>query len=82
MINVGFPDELSDEALRSEQCATCTELDAGLIGSKSDNVYTLSTTLLPYSGKDKQDSPKDAYKFSLSKLQIFVEEAFGLLVSK
>jgi hypothetical protein len=73
---------LSDEALRSEQCATCTELDAGLIGSKSDNAYTLSTTLLPYSGKDKQDSPKDAYNFSLSKLQLFIEEAFGLFVSK
>ncbi len=35
LINVVFSDELSDEALRSEQCATHAELDAGLVGSKS-----------------------------------------------
>ncbi len=35
LINVVFSDELADESLRSEQCATCTELDAGLVGSKS-----------------------------------------------
>jgi hypothetical protein len=36
-----------------------------------DNVYTLSTTLLTlYSGKDKQNSSKDAYNFFLSQLCI------------
>jgi hypothetical protein len=30
-----FLDALSDEALRSEQCAMHAELDAGLVGSKS-----------------------------------------------
>jgi hypothetical protein len=35
LINGAFSDELSDEALRGEQCATCTKLDAGLVGFKS-----------------------------------------------
>jgi hypothetical protein len=38
-----------------------------------DNAYSLSTTLpIPFSGKDKQNSSKDAY---------YIEQAFGLLVS-
>jgi hypothetical protein len=35
LINVFFSDELSDDNLRREQCATRAELDAGLVGSKS-----------------------------------------------
>lgn len=49
----------------------------------ADNACTFLTTLLiPYSGKDKQDSFKDAYDFFLSQLHIHTEQAFGLLVSK
>jgi hypothetical protein len=35
LINVAFSDELSDEALGSQKCATHAELDAGLVCSKS-----------------------------------------------
>jgi hypothetical protein len=48
-----------------------------------DNAYSLPPTLLiPYSGKDKQDSSKHAYNFFLSQLHIHIEQAFGLHVSK
>jgi len=35
LTDVIFSDELSDLALRSEESATCAELDAGLVGHKS-----------------------------------------------
>jgi hypothetical protein len=35
LINVVFSDELSNEAIRSEESATCAELDAGVVGYKS-----------------------------------------------
>ena len=48
-----------------------------------DNAYMLSPTLLiPYSGKEKQNSSKDAFNFFLSQLRIRIEQAFGLLVTK
>jgi hypothetical protein len=47
------------------------------------NAYLLSPTLLiPYSGQDKRDKSKDAFNFYLSQLQIRIEQAFGLLVTK
>jgi len=35
LINVVFSDELSNEAIRSEESATCAELDAGVVGYRS-----------------------------------------------
>jgi len=49
----------------------------------ADNAYTLSDTLLiPYCGVDKLDPSKDVFNFYLSQLHIWIEQAFGLLVSK
>jgi hypothetical protein len=48
-----------------------------------DNAYMLSPTLLiPYSGKEKQNSSKDDFNFFLSQLRIRIKQAFGLLVTK
>jgi hypothetical protein len=48
-----------------------------------DNTCMLSPTLLiPYSGKEKQNSFKDAFNFLLSQLQIRIKQAFRLLVTK
>ena len=48
-----------------------------------NNAWVLTSNLIiPYSGKNKQDSEKDAFNFFLSQLHIRIEQAFGLLVAK
>jgi len=45
-----------------------------------DNAYVCSETLLtPFSGIEKNDPSKDAFKFYLSQLRIHIEQIFGLV---
>jgi hypothetical protein len=49
----------------------------------ADNAYTLYEHLLiPYSGVEKNDKSKNVSNLNISQLQIRIDQAFGLLVSK
>jgi hypothetical protein len=65
----------------SHVCNIVQELLGGFF-ILSDNACVLTSTLLiQYSGKEKQNSSKDAFIF-FSQLWIQIEQAFGLLVTK